>query len=334
MHRYLSRASWDPMYNPKLSSMTIEQYATSKYIENNWLTRFLVNKNGGKLGKADMILAKSIIGTKCLVGLYDDMDVTLARFVRYFGWGAPTNSTTIRTNRDVDACRSDVVSRGDRHVSGGRNRPDDEKRDVVVPVRPGSLAWDAIIRMNMFDMELYEYARRVYRKQAEEIYDVVGYELPPPVVVPAPVAAAASDDGNDARPKSMNDETFLGSGSQSGDGTETNASDKENEIVYGIESGYNTAFSDLDILDVPDKLTSVNVLKSMAEDAGLNAVKNMSVIGEGRGEWESETSAGGNKVTGNAVKVEPAALRMADVFDAESESTPTAKLKKMSLDGD
>ena len=315
------------MYNPKLSSMTIEQYANSGYIENNWVTRFLVNKRGGKLDKEDMALAKYIIKTKCLVGLYEDMDVTLARFVRYFGWGKPMNSTAIRNEYDVDGCRSDVVSRGDRHISGGK-QPDDDNRKVVAPVRPGSLAWDAIVRMNMFDMELYEYARRVYQAQAEEIYDVVGYELPVPVVASAPA--------DDARPKSMNDETFLKSSSRSGTGMEINSSNEDNVVVGGIEIGNNTATSDLDMLEGSDERMSVDALKSMAEDAGLGTVKGMDAIGEGGGGggWESEISAAGNKVMGDAVKIEPVALRMADLFDPESESTPTAILKKMSVDGD
>jgi len=52
----------------------------------------------------------------------------------------------------------------------------------MATMRPGSLAWNAIVRMYLFDLELYEYAKRVYQMQAEGIFDVVGYESPPHVV--------------------------------------------------------------------------------------------------------------------------------------------------------
>ena len=53
MYHYLARASWDPHYILALAKMSVEQYATSRYIENNWVTRFLVFKPGGKLTHAD-----------------------------------------------------------------------------------------------------------------------------------------------------------------------------------------------------------------------------------------------------------------------------------------
>ncbi|KAL3807491.1 hypothetical protein ACHAXA_003982 [Cyclostephanos tholiformis] len=241
MYYYLSKASWDPMYNPALSKMTIKEYANSGYIENNWVTRFLVNKKGGKLGKEDMALAKHIINSRCLVGLYEDIDVSLARFVRYFGWGMPTNSTVVRSAADVVKCRSEIVARGDRHVAG--KYADGDHRDVMTAVRPGTLAWNAIVRMNMFDMELYEYVKRAYQAQAEEIFDVVGYELPAPVV---DTAAAASMIGNVARPKSMNEQSIVGTSSRPGNGMEINASDEDHVSAGG---------GDMDVVKTSSKVS-------------------------------------------------------------------------------
>ncbi len=185
MYYYLAKATWDPQYNPNLSNMTLEQYAKSRYIENNWLTRFLVNKRGGKLSRADVVLAKDILKTKCLVGLYDDMEASMARFQRYFGWNA---EETEANKTSIAQCRMEAVRRGDKHVVGHpisvvkevvKSKNVTSSSPIMPVVRPGSIAWNAIVRMNIFDMELYEFVEKIYRSQGEEIFDVVGYEVPP-----------------------------------------------------------------------------------------------------------------------------------------------------------
>lgn len=191
MYYYLAKATWDPHYNPDLATMTLEQYAKSRYIENNWLTRFLSNKVGGRLSREDVLLAKEIIKTKCLVGLYDDMEVSMARFQRYFGWNAEEeeDEDTNVNKTSISHCRSAAVRQGDKHVVG---HPMSVVKDVVnananmtsssptMPVvRPGSIAWNAIVRMNRYDMELYEFVEKIYQIQGVEIFDVVGYEVPP-----------------------------------------------------------------------------------------------------------------------------------------------------------
>jgi hypothetical protein len=183
--------------------------------------------------------------------------------------------------------------------------------------------------MNMFDMELYEYVKRAYQAQAEEIFDVVGYELPAPVV---DTAAAASMIGNVARPKSMNEQSIVGTSSRPGNGMEINASDEDHVSAGGGDMGNTMANSHFDVLGGSHKSLTVNAVKSMTEDSGMDVVKRMVVFKEKEG-LESEISGAGTKVMGNAVVVEPSALRMADVLDAESESTPTAKIKMTHVDG-
>ncbi|KAL7551414.1 hypothetical protein ACHAWF_014621 [Thalassiosira exigua] len=178
MYYYLARASWDPQYNPSLSQMSIEQYARSKYIENNWLTRFLVGKPGGKLHHSDMLMAKKIIKFKCLVGLYDDIEVSMARFQRYFGWNF---NDSPEGKAEIVRCRSEAVKRGDKLVLGHPISIKGDSRygsSILNPsvVTEGSAAWNAIVRMNKFDMELYGYARKIYLLQGEQIFDVVGDE--------------------------------------------------------------------------------------------------------------------------------------------------------------
>lgn len=170
MYYYLARASWDPMYNPSLSKMNIDEYAKSKYIENNWLTRFLVKKPRGKLTHSDLLLAKKIIKYKCLVGIYDDIEASLARFQRYFGWDINSPGKT----DEIEKCRADVISAGDRVLDHPISVKEEEwkaKSDGVV--REGSTTWNAIARQNKFDMEIFEYAKRLYKTQGAEIFNIV-----------------------------------------------------------------------------------------------------------------------------------------------------------------
>lgn len=169
MYYYLARASWDPMYNPSLAKMTIEEYATSRYIENNWLTRFIVNKPGGKLSHADLLLAKKILKFKCLVGLYDDMEASLSRFQRYFGW----NNDTPDKAGEIVACRRTIISHGDKVLLHPVSTKDEWDTKTDGAVKFGSTAWNAIARQNMFDMELYEFAKRLYKSQGEDMFDIV-----------------------------------------------------------------------------------------------------------------------------------------------------------------
>ena len=233
MYHYLAKASWDPQYNPALARMSVEQYATSRYIENNWVTRFLVDKPGGKLTHADMLLAKKIIKFKCLVGLYEDMEVSMARFQRYFGWNAQDG--TSEQQAEVVKCRSVAVARGDKHAM----HPDGSS------VREGSVAWNAIVRMNLFDMELYEYVKKIYKVQGEQIFDVVGY------------AANTVDrsPGNDVGVDLVNEEQLTGAGSG-----KSMAAELEEE-VFEPRSGKSMA------AEFEDEVLEPRSGKSMAADA-------------------------------------------------------------------
>ena len=165
MYYYLSTATWDPMYNPKLKEMSLQEYAQSSSVENNWLTRFLVGKKSGALGPEHMVLAKKIVRNKILVGLYTDMETSLSRFDRYFGW---TNHAREKaggfqareeTTEQANKCRAAFVEAGDdRH-----NHP---------TVEPKSKEWDLIARQNKYDLELYEYIKQLYKTQAEQIFGV------------------------------------------------------------------------------------------------------------------------------------------------------------------
>ena len=158
MYYYLADASWDPNYNPKLKKMDLAEYARSKYIENNYITRSLVGKFDGELSEDDMVTAKQIVTTKCLVGLYEKLDGSIQRFARYFGW----SSFDIDKNKSVaiKRCRKAHIEAGDTLL----NFP---------PVKMGSVEYDLILEHNRYDMELYEFIKLLYKIQGEKIFNIV-----------------------------------------------------------------------------------------------------------------------------------------------------------------
>jgi hypothetical protein len=153
MYYYLSSAKWDPLYNPKLKHMTLEEYAQSGSVEHNWMTRFLVNKPGGKLTKHDMLVAKEILRMKCLIGIYEDIENSLLRFQIYFGWSQNSPPDQVR------ACRTAVLQAGD-------------PRHKIPEIDPSSTAYLALANVNKFDLELYAYARKLYDVQGEQIFGI------------------------------------------------------------------------------------------------------------------------------------------------------------------
>ena len=177
LYTYLSKASWDPMYSAEINNMTIQEFAKSSHIENNFMTRFIIGKPRGKLSHSDMLLAKKIVKYKVLVGLYDELETSMTRFQKYFGW---TNAK--RTKAGTAKCQSKIISRGDKNVLGHPtsikdveeletveiNNSSHASQEVIV----GNSAWKAIERQNVYDLELYAFAKRVYALQGEHIFDV------------------------------------------------------------------------------------------------------------------------------------------------------------------
>ena len=141
------------------------------------MVRYLINKPGGKLNPTDMLLAKKILKFKCLVGLYDELEASMAKFALYFGWSRDNASQVAR-------CRAAVVAKGDKNVLGHpiSTRHENDMMTSMHAIKMGSVEWRAIARQNRFDLELFEYAKRIYKVQGEQIFDLVGHNADSPRV--------------------------------------------------------------------------------------------------------------------------------------------------------
>mmetsp|Transcript_42145 Transcript_42145/g.61808 ORF Transcript_42145/g.61808 Transcript_42145/m.61808 type:complete len:380 (+) Transcript_42145:85-1224(+) len=141
---YLAVATWEEQYRPDFANMTIEEYASDPMAQNNFMTRFLVNKPEGQLMQEDVEVAKEILRKKCLIGLIDNMDESLNRFTRYFGWLAMGNAT------QQHECKQNYFH---------------ENTNTHDVVQPGSGGWKALMKNNEKDLQVFSYAEELFEEQ-------------------------------------------------------------------------------------------------------------------------------------------------------------------------
>jgi hypothetical protein len=154
---YLQVADWEPTYDPVLKDWTLDQYATSDKIENNWLTRQLSNQLGGELSQEHLNIAMEAIRRKFLVGLMPKMEETMTRLERFFRWSYHVNPA----NQEI--CRTDLLSGGSN--SNSKNKKGDKPKE-------GDEVWDLLAAQNQFDLQLYGYIEALFDEQEQFVADV------------------------------------------------------------------------------------------------------------------------------------------------------------------
>ncbi|KAL7541079.1 hypothetical protein ACHAXR_010616 [Thalassiosira sp. AJA248-18] len=148
MFYYIRVADWEPTYMPELKDWTLEEYATSYIVENNWMTRVLSNDMEGELTEDNLRNAMEVVRTKFLVGLMTKMEPTMARAEKFFRW------TYHVYPRYQEKCRKMLMS-------GGSNSNKKNKK----PLKEGDLAWDLLAQQNNFDLQLYNYVETLFEEQ-------------------------------------------------------------------------------------------------------------------------------------------------------------------------
>jgi len=157
---YLQIAHWEPEYRPEMQGWTVEQYATSDVIEDNWMTRQLVHVDSSTpLNMGHLQLAMDVIRRKVFVGLMSRFEESLERFEAIFQWKYTFNPT------EQEACRESMLAIGSNVSPRGRGNP-------VPP--PGTPAYNFILSHNKFDMQLYKYAESLFDEQARLVTDIEG----------------------------------------------------------------------------------------------------------------------------------------------------------------
>ncbi|KAL3805049.1 hypothetical protein HJC23_003277 [Cyclotella cryptica] len=127
---------------------TVEMYARSSLVENNWMTRFLSNTLAGQLRPEHEAIAKEVLRTKCIIGLLTEKTESMRRLELFF------QGKVERTQR-----REECTEKLLYWDWPGKNRHDQ--------VEEGSEAWQRLYDQNTFDIRLYEYAEQLFVAQAK-----------------------------------------------------------------------------------------------------------------------------------------------------------------------
>jgi len=128
-------------YDPSIVSMDMEEFVASNKLDNNWMTRFLVDKPGGELTPHDLHQACEILRRKCLVGLATRMEESLHRFGMYMNWEMQSTQTNGCVHEISQKYNMDGAVEFKQHV------------------------WEGILAQNNFDILLYEYAEVLFEEQ-------------------------------------------------------------------------------------------------------------------------------------------------------------------------
>mmetsp|Transcript_2323 Transcript_2323/g.3021 ORF Transcript_2323/g.3021 Transcript_2323/m.3021 type:complete len:474 (+) Transcript_2323:40-1461(+) len=140
-------AHWDnDIYDPELAEMSIVEYAKQSRIEHNWMVRFLSKRMRGDVRIEDLNVAKRILSQKCLIGLLEQKEETIKRFERYLHWDVHTQEKRQCLNK----LAFETWSNQHEHPGMGEN----------------SEPWKLLTVRNRFDVELYEYAKKIFKEQA------------------------------------------------------------------------------------------------------------------------------------------------------------------------
>mmetsp|Transcript_16381 Transcript_16381/g.24291 ORF Transcript_16381/g.24291 Transcript_16381/m.24291 type:complete len:338 (+) Transcript_16381:141-1154(+) len=146
---YHQVATWernDYTYRPELVGMTIEEWltksSTAAEMKNPYM-RSLLHKQ--RFNDDDLEKAKDILRTKFLIGLTTNVEESVERFDKYFGW---------YDNEKRSECKRKAIQKG-----VNKNPHDALKED--------SKAWDILAEMNKWDLQLYEFIVQLYEEQGE-----------------------------------------------------------------------------------------------------------------------------------------------------------------------
>ena len=175
--QYMQHATWDPLYHHSYSTMSLQEYADSiiDRPEFNWMTKSLVNKQRtDQLTLDDLNLAKEILRSKVLIGLLEHKVDSLLRFELYFGWNFHEEVPTTSTSSSSSSYRATIPSQTSAWQTCQEERSrwetlnteiQDGGGDAEMNLTPGMPIYDALKERNLYDVDLYEYAKKLFEDQ-------------------------------------------------------------------------------------------------------------------------------------------------------------------------
>jgi hypothetical protein len=150
LDRAISKYYADLASDPEVAGLTLTQYIRQggQRVQNNYLTRYLSGRYGGKLEVWHLDVAREFMRRKFVVGLARDLPATTNLFINVFGW-----NNTAATNADL--CYHNIFN---------------ALSDSSPPsVDEGSEGWKLLVSQNWFDLKVYEYAEHLFQQQIEQL---------------------------------------------------------------------------------------------------------------------------------------------------------------------
>jgi len=163
MYHYLQYAAWEPTYDPALSQMSLLDYARSERVEHNWMTRILSDTLKGPLNENHLELAKAVVRQKTLVGLLSRKGETVERFKEAFGWHdkyPEFEKVVTEEDRKLEMTRAEECADKLLHMDW----PNKHGHSTIDDTQ--SQEYAQLFEVNKFDIELYNYAERVFDEQS------------------------------------------------------------------------------------------------------------------------------------------------------------------------
>lgn len=136
---------------PSIAKMTLEEYAKSPHVENNWMVRMLSGKMEGEVGEKELAIAKEVLRTKVVVGLMEWKEESIQRFAWYFHLPSVQGKQA--------QCQTRILTGDFRTNESAKGK-----------IKEGSQAWTLILWQNKLDMKLYKYAKALYLQQGAELF--------------------------------------------------------------------------------------------------------------------------------------------------------------------
>ncbi len=129
--------------------MSIEMWAKSdnNRTEFNWMTRYLSNNLESELTPHDLHVAKEILRKKCLVGFLEAKSESVMRLQKYFHWEINDSESRECFGRFLDW--------------GWSNKNSHPMIEINSPT------YKMLEEKNSYDMDLYEYSRRLFELQSK-----------------------------------------------------------------------------------------------------------------------------------------------------------------------
>jgi len=150
------------MKKPVFVNMTMEEYTQSPYCEQNWMVRILSDEMKDVVSQEHLDMAKHVLGRKCIVGFTERLEESVHRFAKYFKWDQDISKLKIRD------CLSNLLSKDSDANSSSHISPFNWQVPVSEDPKygKGSLVWEMLKKKNSLDIELYNYAKKLFQSQA------------------------------------------------------------------------------------------------------------------------------------------------------------------------